>query len=128
MIKFVYIAVGGAAGAGLRYAVSVAAFRIGSGPFPWGTLMVNLVGSLVIGFIWAYLGESSGQERTDALFFVGLLGAFTTFSAYTLESMQLYQDGKIGTALANVLANNVGALIAVVIGFTIARALFGLAD
>ncbi len=128
MIKFVYIAVGGAAGAGLRYAVSVAAVRIGTGPFPWGTLLVNLLGSLVIGFIWAYLGESSGQEHTDALFFVGLLGAFTTFSAYTLESMQLYQDGKIGTALANVMANNVGALIAVVIGFAIARALFGLAD
>ena len=128
MIKFVYIAVGGAAGAGLRYAVSVAAIRIGSGPFPWGTLLVNLLGSLVIGFIWALLGESSGQERTDALFFIGLLGAFTTFSAYTLESMQLYQDGRLGTALVNVLANNVGALMAVVIGFAIARALFGLAD
>lgn len=126
MIKFVYIAVGGAAGADLRYAVSVAAVRIGSGSFPWGTLMVNLLGSLGIGIIWALLGESSGQERTDALFFIGLLGAFTTFSAYTLESMQLYQDGRL--ALANVLANNVGALMAVVIGFTIARAVFGLAD
>lgn len=128
MIKFVYIAVGGAAGADLRYAVSVAAVRIGSGSFPWGTLMVNLLGSLGIGIIWALLGESSGQERTDALFFIGLLGAFTTFSAYTLESMQLYQDGRLGIALANVLANNVGALMAVVIGFTIARAVFGLAD
>lgn len=50
MIKYVYIAVGGAAGAGLRCAVSVAAIRVGSGPFPWGTLLVNLLGSLVIGF------------------------------------------------------------------------------
>ncbi len=79
MAKLLYIALGGAAGAGLRYVVSLAALRLGGAGFPWGTLVVNVVGSLFAGFIWGLLDETTGQQRTNAFFFIGLLGAFTTF-------------------------------------------------
>ncbi len=113
-------------GASMRYAVSVAAFRLAGSGFPWGTLVVNILGSLLAGFAWAILGETSGQQRINALFFIGLLGAFTTFSAYSLESYRLYVDGKTSLALMNVLANNVGALLAVVAGFAMARVVLGI--
>ena len=67
------------------------------------------------------LNETTGSQRTHAFFFVGVLGAFTTFSAYALESLKLFEDGKTGLALINVIANNVGALGAVFIGFAIAK-------
>ena len=70
------------------------------------------------------LDETTGQQRTNAFFFIGILGAFTTFSAYALESMRLVHEGKMGLAAANVLANNVGALLAVFAGFAIARWFF----
>lgn len=118
-----YIALGGATGAGLRYAVSLVAFRLGGGEFPWGTLVVNVVGSLLAGFVWGLLDETTGQQRTNAFFFIGLLGAFTTFSAYSLDSMRLFNDNRTMMALVNVLANNIGALVAVFAGFAIARSI-----
>ena len=121
MIKVMYIALGGAIGAALRYLVSLAMLNVLGGEFPWGTLTVNILGSLAAGFLWGMLGDSAGSERTQALFFVGLLGAFTTFSAYALESLQLFQDGRWGVAAATVLANNVGALLAAIVGYTVAR-------
>jgi len=102
------------------------AFRIGGGSFPWGTLTVNVIGSLLAGFTWAILGETTGQQRTNALFFIGFLGAFTTFSAYALESYRIYADGKISLALINILANNLGSLLAVVVGFALARVVLGM--
>ncbi|HAY36337.1 MAG TPA: fluoride efflux transporter CrcB [Bacteroidetes bacterium] len=119
--KLLYIVAGGAIGAGLRYAASLVAFRFVGGSYPWGTLIVNVIGSFLAGFIWAMLDETTGQQRTNAFFFIGVLGAFTTFSAYALESMRLVQEGELGLAAANVLANNVGALLAVFAGFAIAR-------
>jgi len=124
VIKVLYIAVGGALGASLRYGVSMLALRwMGSG-FPWGTLAVNVIGSLLAGFVFGFLNETTGQQRLNALFFIGLLGAFTTFSAFSLESMRLFNDGQTGLALGNVIANNVGALLAVGLGFMLARSLF----
>ncbi len=122
MAKFAYIALGGALGAGLRYLVSVAMVKWLGGEFAWGTLVVNVVGSLLAGFFWGMLGDSTGSQRTQALFFVGMLGAFTTFSAYALDSLQLVNDGRCGLAAANVAANNVGALVAAFAGYALARA------
>jgi len=116
-----YIATGGALGAGFRYLVTLAMLKWLGGEFPWGTLAVNIVGSLLAGFFWGILGETTGSQRTQALFFVGMLGAFTTFSTYALDSLQYFQDGRWGMATANVLANNVGALLAAVVGFAMAR-------
>lgn len=123
MINVLYIALGGALGAGLRYFVSVAMVNIAGGDLSWGTLIVNILGSLVAGFLWGLLGDSTGSERTHALFFVGLLGAFTTFSSYALESLQLLHSGRWGVAALNALGNNAGALIAAVLGYALARTL-----
>lgn len=122
MIKLVYIALGGALGAGLRYLVSMAMFNLLGGEFPWGTLVVNVLGSLAAGFFWGLLDDTTGSQRTQALFFIGLLGAFTTFSAYALDSLQLFHDGRWGVATVNVLGNNIGALLGAVAGYAMARA------
>jgi CrcB protein len=123
VIKVLYIALGGALGAGLRYLVSLAMFKAMGGEFPWGTLAVNVLGSLVAGFFWGLLGDTTGSQRTQALFFIGLLGAFTTFSAYALDSLQLFQDGRWGVAALNAVGNNAGALLAAVAGYALARSL-----
>lgn len=124
MTRFLYILAGGAVGAGLRYLASLSATRLFGPHFPWGTLTVNVLGSLVAGFLWGVVGATAGSSRVHALFFIGLLGAFTTFSTYALDSLRLFQEERIGEALANVAANNVGALLAVGLGYLAARALF----
>lgn len=124
MSRLVYILVGGALGAGLRYGVSMLTVRWIGVHFPWGTLVVNILGSLVAGFLWGLLGNSSAEGRSHALFFIGLLGAFTTFSTYALDSLRLFQEERMAEALANVAANNLGALLAVFAGFSLARMLF----
>jgi CrcB protein len=69
------------------------------------------------------LGQTQGPQRLHALFMIGVLGAFTTFSAFSMESLRLYEDGRSVMALVNVLANNVGALAAVVAGVWAGRSL-----
>lgn len=124
-MQVLYVALGGALGAVLRFSVSMGMVRYMGSGFPWGTLVVNVVGSFVAGFLWSILGSTVGQQRMNALFFIGLLGAFTTFSAYSVESLRLYQDGHAMLAAVNVLANNIGALLAVVGGFMAGSLLTG---
>lgn len=120
-MQLVYIAIGGALGAVSRFGVSMAVLRLAGSGFPWGTLVVNILGSFLAGVVWAVLGHTQGQQRLNALFLIGLLGAFTTFSAFSVESLRLYEDGKTMLTVANVLANNLGALVAVAGGFWAGR-------
>lgn len=122
--NLLYVIAGGALGAALRFGVSGVAIQIGRGSFPWGTLFVNVVGSLLAGFIWGILDQASPDQRTQAFFIVGLCGAFTTFSAYALDSLRLFQENETGLAILNVLGNNVGSLLAVFAGFGLAKWLF----
>lgn len=123
MNKFFLIALGGAGGALLRYAVSGWTHRFVDSTFPWGTLVVNLSGCFCIGFLWA-LAERARLAPGVALFlFTGTLGAYTTFSTYGLESINLLRDGAVGAALLNILASNVAGLVAVYAGFLCARLL-----
>lgn len=117
MRQLLYVAAGGALGACLRYVVSLAALRIGGSGFPWGTLAVNILGSLAAGFLWSLLFETTGRGRLQAVFLIGMLGAFTTFSAFSLETLRLWESGHAGLAAANVAANNIGALLAVAAGY-----------
>lgn len=122
MLKtLVYVASGGALGAVLRYLVTLVMIKWLGGEFPFGTLAVNILGSFVAGFVWGALGESTGSHRTQALFFIGVLGAFTTFSTYALDSLQFYENGQFGWAILNVMANNAGALLAAFTGYALAR-------
>jgi CrcB protein len=121
MRQVLYVAAGGAIGAALRYAVSLLALRIGGSGFPWGTLAVNILGSLIAGFFWAILFETTGRQRLQAVFLIGLLGSFTTFSAFSLETMRLYNAGHAGLAGVNVGVNTTGAIAAVVAGYAVGR-------
>lgn len=121
MKHLIYIAAGGALGATLRYGVSMAALRIGGSGFPWGTLVVNILGAFAAGFLWSLLFETTGRGRLQAVFLIGVLGAFTTFSAFSLETLRLWESGRVGLAILNVAANNVGALAAVAAGYVLGR-------
>ena len=115
------VALGGAIGAILRFIIGTFAVERWGTTFPWGTLIVNLVGSFVIGFSWQLFERWAIAPQARTFLFIGLLGAFTTFSSYALDTIRLYQSGKQFLAIANVLANNVLGLTAVLLGFLLAR-------
>jgi CrcB protein len=113
--NLVWVGLGGASGAMLRYLVVALASQPGFA-FPLGTLIVNTVGSLLIGLLAGYLLHSDASH--GRLFFqTGLLGAFTTFSAFSLDTLVLWQQGFWRLALANVLISVFLCLLAVAIGF-----------
>lgn len=126
MNKLLPIALGGALGAVLRYALSDLAYRLLGEGFPWGTVFVNLLGCLVIGFIWGLTERSPLPPSVAAFTFTGVIGAFTTFSAYGLETANLLRAGELRLGLANVLASNVLGIVFVFVGLFAARLLIGL--
>jgi len=100
------IAGGGALGSVLRYAVSVGTHRLTGTGFPYGTLAVNVVGSLAMGFAYILLVErSSAAPEIRALLLVGLLGAFTTFSTFSVETLDLLEQGAWLKSATNVLVS-----------------------
>lgn len=122
-MKVLLLLTGGAIGTLARYALSGLAHKFHDGIFPVGTLVVNLTGSLLIGLLWGLLDTGNLSSHTRAFIFVGVFGGFTTFSTYTLESLNLFKDGDIKLALINILANNILGLLLVFIGFISARGL-----
>lgn len=121
MNRYLLISLGAILGANARYLVGVwAVDRLGLG-FPYGTLLVNISGSFVLGFLIAAL-EGRLPISSDLRFFlgVGFLGAFTTFSSFTVETLLLLRDGALGPGIANILANNLAGLAAAALGFALA--------
>ena len=115
-----WVGLGGAIGAMLRYLVVGLASQAGL-IFPLGTLLVNVIGSVVMGIFAGFLVLHTDITHEGKLFFqTGLLGAFTTFSAFSLDTLLLWQQGLWRIALASVLLNVLLCLAAVVIGFTMA--------
>ncbi len=118
------IAAGGAIGALLRFWVSTAVYGwLGRG-FPWGTLAVNLLGSAAMGVLYILLLErlTTGPE-IRALLLVGLLGAFTTFSTFSIETFNLIEQAEIGKALLNVGVSVVACVLAAWAGVILGRQL-----
>jgi fluoride exporter len=109
MTQLLLVALGGAIGSAARYGVGVAAARLLGLGFPWGTLIVNVLGGLAMGALFVRIGPENEAMR---LFLgVGLLGGFTTFSAFSLESLRLMEQGPAPAALyvAASLVLSVGA-------------------
>ncbi|MFE9607339.1 fluoride efflux transporter CrcB [Streptomyces sp. NPDC006012] len=115
------IAVGGSAGASARYAASLL-WPTGAADFPWTTLGVNAVGCFVIGvFLAAIIEGWSAHPLLRPFFGTGVLGGFTTFSTYCVDIERLVREGRVGLALAYLVATVVIALAAVRIGATVTR-------
>ena len=122
MSKLFLIGLAGFIGTLGRYWMSgVVAKRYGE-TFPAGTLVVNLVGCFLVGLLFYLLEERflvNQTARTAVL--IGLLGGFTTFSSFGLQTFTLLQDGEFGFAVLNLTASNLGGLLLVWAGYTLAR-------
>lgn len=117
------VAFGGAIGASLRYLTGEASMRAFGPGFPWATLAVNIIGSLAMGIIVVALAQKGGM-RFSPFLMTGVLGGFTTFSAFSLDAITLYERGAVGLAAAYVLASVVLSLLGIVAGLALARAAF----
>ena len=93
--------------------------------FPYGTLLVNIAGSLIIGILWAFHEREPFSDQAASFGFIGLIGAFTTFSTYSLDTMRLVQEGRYFVGGLNVFANNAGAIGAVFLGYFFGRMMKG---
>jgi fluoride exporter len=115
--RVLFIALGGAIGSVLRYVAGGTVHRFAGSTFPWGTLAVNATGSFAIGFLWAFFDRVSGSTLTRSFMFIGILGGYTTFSSYTLETFNLLRDGEIKLGLINMFAANIAGIVFVFAGF-----------
>jgi CrcB protein len=117
------VAIGGATGAVCRYLTGLAATRWFGHGFPYGTLTVNIVGSFLMGCIVVALAHLSAN-RFAPLLMTGLLGGFTTFSAFSLDAVTLYERGQTSAALIYVIASVGVSLAALIAGLLLARSVF----
>jgi CrcB protein len=122
-VKWVALFLGGGIGASLRYLLAVLVDARAGSPFPWGTLSVNFLGCFTIGLL-ATLAEERGigTSPTLRLFAItGVLGSFTTFSTFGLESLRLMESGRLHLAAANAFGSLAVCLVAVALGIAAAR-------
>jgi len=118
------VAIGGAAGAVMRWLVASGIQRMAGGAFPWGTFAVNALGSFLLGFLFVWLIErSTAGELVRLAITVGFMGAFTTFSTYSLESVRLLQEGAFSMAFSNIFGQVLLCLLLTWLGIQIARVL-----
>jgi CrcB protein len=126
MTHVILVGVGGFLGSVLRYLLSDLAQRWNQSGFPVGTLAVNVAGCLLVGVVWSLVEFRQWLNPELRIFItVGILGGFTTFSAFGYETFVLIRDGQYSWAAANVVANVVLGLAAVVTGWTAAKAFGG---
>lgn len=119
------IALGGALGATARFAMSHQMYQWLGREFAWGTLSVNVVGSFVMGLLAILLVDKFDvSNEWRAFIMVGFLGAFTTFSTFSFETMQYIQIGELNKALINMAVSLIGCLIAVWAGLSVGRQFF----
>lgn len=126
MLTYLWIAIGGALGSVARFAFSGIVARQFGETFPWGTLLVNVTGSFAIGF-FNTLTSPGGRWLTPVstrqFFMAGICGGYTTFSAFSLQTLNLLEDGKWVYAGANILLSVMACLIAVWLGQLLAMSL-----
>ncbi|MBU0862686.1 MAG: fluoride efflux transporter CrcB [Alphaproteobacteria bacterium] len=114
------VALGGAIGATLRWLTGMLTLRIMGQGFPWGTVSVNVLGSLLMGVVVVALAEKGGMRAAPFLM-TGLLGGFTTFSAFSLDAVALMERGQFNLAVAYVGGSVIIGLAALVFGMTLTR-------
>ncbi|MFM2136781.1 MAG: hypothetical protein RL021_2181 [Bacteroidota bacterium] len=107
MWKFLLVLIGGGIGSVLRFGISQAIGRSGVAGFPYGTLTVNLTGCLLIGIVAGMHSGTTLSDNTKLLLITGLLGGFTTFSSFSIETVQLFQQRQFMEGFLYVTASNI---------------------
>lgn len=120
LASLLQVALGGAVGASLRHLAGVGVVRLIGHGFPWATLFVNVLGSLAMGALVALLAQKDAT-RFAPLLMTGLLGGFTTFSAFSLDAVTLYERGQVGAAASYVTASVVLSIAALFAGMALMK-------
>lgn len=123
MPSLFWVAIGGACGAVFRSILSALPARLTDTPFPFGTLLVNLLGCFLMGFLWAYLDQKDLPDFYQPLLTTGFLGALTTFSTFSLDNFKLMEQGAFFALFLNLMVSCGVGLCAVWLGVQIARTL-----
>ncbi|NLK38411.1 MAG: fluoride efflux transporter CrcB [Epulopiscium sp.] len=105
MIQIVFVGLGGCLGSVLRYLISLATSRLFGSQFPWGTLLVNMTGGALIGFLMAYCIARDVPPEIRLFLTTGFLGGLTTFSTFSYETIQMILAGNWGIGLLNIATN-----------------------
>lgn len=122
MKALIFIAIGGAVGAVLRYGASLGVYALLGRGFPYGTLFVNVSGSLMMGLLSVLMLERFDiASEWRAAMLVGVLGSFTTFSTFSIETLTLMEQGDMLRAMANIILSVLVCLVAVWFGVLIGR-------
>ncbi len=123
MISLLLVMMGGALGAVARYLVGKALLGWLGPDYPWGTLAVNVLGGLAMGALAGMLGRMTAGDQARLFLAVGVLGGFTTFSAFSLELVTMLERGAMMTAMGYALASVAGAVVALFAGLAMTRGL-----
>lgn len=122
-MNILFVLLGGAAGTLARYGLGMLVQRSSGAAFPWGTLTVNLIGAFVIGILYESFTRVQIEPQVRLLLFTGLLGGFTTFSAFGVEAFNLFRIGATRDGIAYILLTNAGGLALVSLGILVSRTL-----
>lgn len=123
IIKLLTVAFGGSIGAVLRFLVYELIDSKYHSDFPWATLTVNLLGALVIGFLWGYFARVYISPGTRLLIFVGILGSFTTFSTFAFDNFSLIKDGDYIYMVSYLLATNILGISLAIGGYLLSKSI-----
>ena len=121
-MTYLIVFLGGGIGAALRHGVNTAVARVLGTAFPYGTLLINISGSFIMGLIAAYFAFKGDASQHWRLFLTtGILGGYTTFSAFSLDAALLYERGEVGMAAVYVIASVAISIAGLFAGFAIVR-------
>jgi CrcB protein len=128
MISYLLVFLGAGIGGALRHGVNLGCARYCGVAFPWGTLTVNVAGSFIMGALAAWLAFKAGEGWRQPLrlfLATGILGGFTTFSAFSLDAVMIWERGEAGLAAAYVAASVILSIAGLVAGLALVRAVAG---
>ena len=121
-MNFLLVMAGGAVGSAARYLVGKLTLAWLGPNYPWGTLAVNLIGGLLMGLLAGILARTGGSEHTRLLIGVGVLGGFTTFSSFSLDTVLMIERGQWSVAITYALVSLIGSVLALFAGLHLVRA------
>ncbi len=125
MREIVLVFFGAGIGGVLRFVLGSLVYSVTGRNFPYGTLVINLSGSFIMGFLFVLITQryTNLAPYLIAFMLVGILGGYTTFSSFSIETLRLFQDGKIAYAFTNVLVSTIGGILLAWVGYVSAQKL-----